>query len=83
MNQQIPLVHLNQHHLENKERHMNNKNEKWDRRFLELAKLASTWSKDPSTQVGAVVVNWDKQQEFIGYNGFPSGVEDTPVGGSR
>jgi|ERR1700676_4316322 len=49
----------------------------WDRRYLELAKfVATSWSKDPSAQVGAVVVNWDAHQEFIGYNGFPRGVLD-------
>lgn len=51
--------------------------EKWDRRYLELAKAVSTWSKDPSTKVGVVLVNYDHHQEFIGYNGFPRGVEDT------
>lgn len=52
--------------------------EKWDRRYLELAKQVSTWSRDPSTQVGAVVVNHALQKEFVGYNGFPRGVVDSP-----
>jgi len=56
---------------------LDNGREKWDRRFLELAKLVSTWSKDPSTQVGAVLVNDLKQVVGLGYNGFPRGVEDT------
>jgi deoxycytidylate deaminase len=51
--------------------------EKWDRRFLELAKQVSTWSKDPSTQVGAVLVNYLDQVVGMGYNGFPRGVEDS------
>ncbi len=50
--------------------------EKWDRRFLELAKLISIWSKDPSTQVGAVLVK-DRKVVGMGYNGLPKGVEDT------
>lgn len=50
--------------------------DKWDRRFLELAKLIASWSKDPSTQVGAVLVNADKIVVGMGYNGFPRGVED-------
>ena len=29
---------------------------KWDTRFLKLAKEIATWSKDPSTQVGAIAV---------------------------
>jgi dCMP deaminase len=54
-------------------------NEKWDRRYLELAKyVATNWSKDPSTKVGAVLVNYNFKKEFIGYNGFPKGVNDDP-----
>ena len=30
---------------------------KWDRRMLGLANLVATWSKDPSTGVGAVIVD--------------------------
>ena len=51
---------------------------KWDMRFLGLAALIGTWSKDPSTQVGAVIVNDDRVVIGIGYNGFPRGVADTP-----
>ena len=29
--------------------------EKWDRRFMEMAQMVSTWSKDPSSKIGAVV----------------------------
>jgi len=53
--------------------------ESWDRKYMELAKyIATNWSKDPSTQVGAILVNYDMGQEFIGFNGFPQGVLDTP-----
>lgn len=48
----------------------------WDTRFLELAHHVSGWSKDPSTKVGAVIVNGDKQVLSLGYNGFPRGVFD-------
>lgn len=51
--------------------------DKWDLRFLELAKLISTWSKDPSTKCGAVIVNTDKQIIATGYNGFPAAIEDS------
>jgi len=50
--------------------------EVWDRRFLELAKTVSTWSKDPSTKVGAVLVTPDKRVVGMGFNGFPRGVAD-------
>ena len=52
--------------------------EKWDDRFIELAKFVAGWSKDPSTQVGAVIANSNtKRVVSMGYNGFPAGVEDT------
>ena len=34
--------------------------DKWDKRFLELAKHISLWSKDPSKKVGCVVVGEDR-----------------------
>jgi dCMP deaminase len=49
---------------------------KWDLRFLDLAKLVSGWSKDPSTKVGAVIVDGDNRVVSIGYNGFPIGIND-------
>lgn len=49
---------------------------KWDKRFLELAKLVSTWSKDLSTKVGCVVVGPRREIRSVGYNGFPRGVHD-------
>ena len=51
-------------------------NEIWDRRFLELAKHVSTWSKDPSTKCGAVIVRPNKTIASVGYNGFPRGLDD-------
>lgn len=52
-------------------------NEKWDLRFLEMASLVSTWSKDNSTKVGCVLVRTDKSIVSVGYNGFPRGIDDT------
>jgi len=43
---------------------------KWDYRFIDVARLISTWSKDPSTQIGAVIVGNNKQIISQGYNGF-------------
>ena len=48
---------------------------KWDIRFLEMAKLVASWSKDPSTQVGAVAVR-NRTVIAQGYNGFPRGCDD-------
>ena len=42
-----------------------------------MASLVSTWSRDPSTQVGAVAVR-DRRILATGYNGLPAGVADTP-----
>ena len=48
----------------------------WNRRFLALAEHIATWSKDPSTKVGAVIVDADRRIISTGYNGFPRDVED-------
>lgn len=49
---------------------------KWTRRYLDMAKEVATWSKDPSTKVGAVAVGSKGQILSQGYNGFPRGVKD-------
>ena len=50
---------------------------KWDIRFVRIAKEVAEWSKDPSTQVGSIAV---KNRKIIatGYNGFPKGIKDAP-----
>ena len=48
----------------------------WNKRFLKLAKHISEWSKDPSTQVGCVVVGPDREIRSTGFNGLPRGIED-------
>tara|TARA_A100001011_G_scaffold398330_1_gene502361 strand:+ start:858 stop:1346 length:489 start_codon:yes stop_codon:yes gene_type:complete len=50
---------------------------KWDVRFVRMAKEVAEWSKDPSTQVGSIAV---KNRKIIatGYNGFPKGIKDAP-----
>ena len=50
---------------------------KWDVRFLKLAQEISSWSKDPSTKIGAVIVDDTHRILATGYNGFPKGIEDT------
>ena len=50
---------------------------KWDKRYLELAKLISSWSKDPRKQVGAVIT-YKNYVRGVGFNGFPKGIEDSP-----
>lgn len=48
----------------------------WDEYFMGVAILASQRSKDPSTQVGACIVNDDNKIMSVGYNGFPRGCSD-------
>jgi dCMP deaminase len=47
---------------------------KWDKRFIELAKFVSRWSKD-SAKVGAVIAK-NKGAIALGFNGFPTGIKD-------
>jgi dCMP deaminase len=49
----------------------------WTKKYLGLAEHVSSWSKDPSTKVGAVIVAPDNSVVSVGYNGFPRGVEDS------
>ncbi|MBO7195734.1 MAG: dCMP deaminase family protein [Clostridia bacterium] len=48
----------------------------WDEYFMGVAILASQRSKDPSTQVGACIIDTDKRILSTGYNGFPQGCSD-------
>ena len=48
----------------------------WDEYFMGVALLASMRSKDPSTQVGACIVDNENRILSTGYNGFPSGCSD-------
>ena len=48
----------------------------WDEYFMGIAVLSSYRSKDPSTQVGACIVNDKNRIMSMGYNGFPAGCND-------
>ena len=48
----------------------------WDEYFMALAHLSALRSKDPSTQVGACIVDGNNKVVSIGYNGFPMGCSD-------
>jgi len=52
---------------------------KWDERYMDLAKAVSSWSKDPSRQIGAVAVSHQGSVLAQGYNGFPRGIEDSEI----
>lgn len=49
---------------------------KWDDRFITIAHNVATWSKDPGTKVGAVLVI-DRRIIATGYNGFPHQISDS------
>ena len=49
---------------------------KWDKRFMALAEHIASWSRDPSTKVGAVIVDDKKRIVSVGFNGFPRGIAD-------
>jgi len=48
---------------------------KWDERFMGMAHHIAGWSKDDSSKVGAVIAS-GKRVVSLGFNGFPSGVND-------
>ena len=51
--------------------------DKWDERFLRAADEVATWSKDPSTKVGCVIVDPELQRRVgEGFNGFPRFMSD-------
>lgn len=48
----------------------------WDLRFLELAALVGSWSKDRSAKTGCIIVGPDRLIRSTGFNGFVRGVDD-------
>ncbi len=48
----------------------------WDEYFMGIALLSAYRSKDPSTQVGACIVNSENRIMSVGYNGLPFGCSD-------
>ena len=62
-------------YAENDMNYLNNLT-KWDNRFLDLAQLVASWSKDDSTQVGSCIVDTSNRVVSLGYNGPPQSVRD-------
>lgn len=48
----------------------------WEEYFMGLAILSAERSKDPSTQVGACIVDENNKIISVGYNGAPIGYDD-------
>ncbi|XP_066913110.1 deoxycytidylate deaminase-like [Clytia hemisphaerica] len=55
----------------------------WEDYFMATAFLAAQRSKDPSSQVGACIVNDEKRIVGVGYNGMPTGCDDEELSWSR
>lgn len=62
---------------------MDEKFDKWDKRFIDMAQLVSTWSScfQTNRQVGAVIVK-NKRVITTGYNGAASGIKSCKERGS-
>ena len=48
----------------------------WDKRYIDVARLVASWSKDRNKKVGAVIINESNRIVSTGYNGFPPGIND-------
>lgn len=48
----------------------------WDRRFLKITDMVATWSKDPSSKFGCVIVRPNRSIVSYGCNNFPHLVKD-------
>ncbi len=48
----------------------------WDEYFMGLALLSAQRSKDPNSQVGACIVDYNNKIISVGYNGAPIGYDD-------
>ena len=48
----------------------------WDQYFMGIAMMSAERSKDPSTQVGACIVDKNNRILSMGYNGMPAGCDD-------
>ena len=55
----------------------------WDEYFAGIARLTAMRSKDPSTQVGSVLVSKDNRILSVGYNGTPARVHDEEMNWNR
>ena len=49
----------------------------WDECFMRMTQVIAERSKDPSTQVGAVIATTNNVVVGMGYNGFPRNVDNS------
>ena len=55
----------------------------WEQYFMAVALLSAQRSKDPSTQVGACIVDARRRIVGVGYAGFPAGCSDDELPWAR
>ena len=48
----------------------------WDKYFIKIAKIVASKSKDPVTQVGCIIVDYENHIIGTGYNGMIQGVNE-------
>ncbi len=58
-------------------------NVSWDEYFMGIALLSCERSKDPNTKVGACIVDENNKVVSIGYNGMPSGCDESQLSWNR
>lgn len=51
----------------------------WDEYFLNIAKTVAERSKDPSTKVGAVIIDKHRRPVSFGYNGLIQGADESKL----
>ncbi len=61
----------------------NKQNLSWDEYFMGLAIFTSFRSKDPSSKVGAVIVDENNHIVGTGYNGFVAGIDESKFSWDR
>ncbi|XP_049899901.1 deoxycytidylate deaminase [Epinephelus moara] len=76
--QQPKHVHLNGSTTKKRKDYL-----EWPDYFMAVAFLSAQRSKDPSSQVGACIVNEENKIVGIGYNGMPNGCDDDLLPWSR
>ena len=57
---------------------MNNQKQ-WDEYFMNIAEAVSKKSKDPSSQMGCVIVDTNKRVVSMGYNGLVQGANESKM----
>lgn len=58
---------------------MDKKQQAWDEYFMKIAETVALKSKDPSSQMGCVIVDKNKRAVSLGYNGLIQGADESKL----